>query len=902
LIFEFYKPKMIDDPTKIKEVKDIDLGEDSLEDEISAKNRSQALMRRGSSRGLFYNNFGAVSSESLRPDFGFGTSKLYELMESYSPSDEKSLMKSIVSHLEYTLARTRFSINNKSCYEASALSTRDRLIEIWNDTQIHITKVNPKRVYYLSIEYLMGRSLQNALLNLNIEANMKKALMQLGMNMEDIKEEESDAGLGNGGLGRLAACYLDSLATQNFPGWGYGLRYNYGIFKQQIVNGQQVEVPDFWIGDRNPWEIQRSDIHYKIKFYGNVRTEKVDGKVRSFWENYETVIAEAFDNPIPGFETMNTINLRLWRSIPDETFNFAKFNEGDYYSSIKQKQDAEIISSVLYPNDSTQNGKELRLKQQYFFVSATIQDILRRYKKSNKDFKDLPNFTAIQLNDTHPSLAIIELLRILVDEEGFEMLTAWNIVTNVFAYTNHTVLPEALEKWNIDIFGKLLPRHLELIYTVNYFWIEKLKDLCPNDFGKMQRLSIIEESNPKQIRMANLSVLGSHKVNGVAQVHSEILKKVIFKDFYDLEPKKFINITNGVTVRRWIGVANPHLAKFYQDNLGTSDYLVNFELVRSLLNRVEDPGFQMQWMKIKAKAKKRVVDWVKTHYRIKISEKSLFDVMVKRFHEYKRQFMYLLFILHRYLTIKKMRNVERENVVKRVFFIGGKAAPAYYIAKKCIKLAHSIADLINNDIEISQYIKLIFLPNYSVSVAEMIIPAADLSEHISVAGTEASGTSNMKFAMNGGLIIGTMDGANIEIAEEIEQENMFIFGLKVNEVEEGRQKMWSTAYEQYFPEELRDVFKEIRNGLLGDPEEFRDLLNSICNKNDHYLVGRDFTSYIEAQERVDHCFRDQIQWTKMSIKTALNMSKFSSDRSITEYAHLIWKVTPVEIPEPMQKS
>jgi starch phosphorylase len=775
----------------ITEIKEISIRDDSQEDNKSGTNLSQPLMRRGSSRGLFYQTGGKEGGvESIRPDFGFGSSTLYELMDSYCPSDEKCLMKSIVHHLEFTLARTRFSINNKSCYESAALSVRDRLIEIWNDTQIHITKVNPKRVYYLSIEYLMGRSFQNALLNLNIDSNMKKALIQLGMNMEEIKEEENDAGLGNGGLGRLAACYLDSLATQNLPGWGYGIRYNYGIFKQQIINGYQVEVPDFWIGDRNPWEIQRSDIHYKVRFYGNVRTEKIDGRSKTIWENYETVIAEAYDNPIPGFQTLNTINLRLWKSIPDETFNFARFNEGDYYSNIKRNQDAEIISSVLYPNDSTPNGKELRLKQQYFFVAATIQDILRRFKKSNKDFKDLPSFTAIQLNDTHPSLAIIELLRILVDQEGFEMLVAWNIVTNVFAYTNHTVLPEALEKWSVEIFGKLLPRHLELIYTVNFFWVAKISDICSGDVGKIERLSIIEESIPKNIRMANLSVLGSHKVNGVAHVHSEILKKTIFKDFYDLEPGKFINVTNGVTVRRWIGVANSNLAKLYNDYLGSYDFLVNFELVKNLLCKIEDQNFQNQWSKIKTKAKLRVIEWVKKHYRIKISEKALFDVMVKRFHEYKRQMMYLLYILHRYLSLKKMRNFDREGVVKRVFFIGGKAAPAYFIAKKNIKLAFSIADLVNNDIEVSQYIKLIFLPNYNVSMAELIIPASDISEHISIAGTEASGTSNMKFAMNGGLIIGTMDGANIEIADEVGKENMFIFGLKVEEVAEARLKVF----------------------------------------------------------------------------------------------------------------
>ena len=868
--------------------------------ETSFTPKNPKVIRRGSSRG-FSNLLRLNSNQSFdRPKFKSvistdpNTEKLYELMKEYQGYDEESLMHSIVGHLEFRLARTRFSIDLNSCYIATALTMRDRLIEIWNDTQIFIREKNPKRGYYLSIEYLLGRSLQNSLLNLEIEPAMKKALMKLGMKLEEIYEMEKDPGLGNGGLGRLAACFLDSLATLNYPAWGYGLRYTFGIFKQKIINGEQVEIPDYWLSGGHPWEIERSDITYEINFYGHTRKE---GKY-SIWENTIKVKALAYDIPIPGYDTFNTINLRLWKSMPTEELNFNKFDKGDYYGSVDSKLHAEIITSVLYPNDNTQKGRELRLKQQYFFVCASIQDIKRRFSQSNKDFKDFPKKVAIQLNDTHPALGILELLRIFLDEEKMEMNQAWNLVVDTFSYTNHTVLPEALEKWEVNMFGNLLPRHLELVYDINYFWMEKVKDMYPNDYDKMRNMSIIEEGNPKRIRMSNLSIVGSHKVNGVARVHTQILKDRIFKDFYDYDPDKFINMTNGVTQRRWILAANKNLADLYTEKLGTSEWIIDLNLIKSLSKQKNDLMFQKKWQKIKNKNKSNFAKYIKEELKITINPNALFDVMVKRIHEYKRQLLFCFYILHRYKQIKKLSKYEKKTVLPRVFFLGGKSAPAYKIAKDIIKLANTISNLLNNDIETQNIIKFIFLPNYRVSMAEKIIPASDISEHISTAGHEASGTSNMKFAMNGGLIIGTLDGANIEIAEEVGNENMFIFGKKVEDIEKCRERMRNMDYENYFPQSLRDLIAEIRKGVLGDPNLFKDLLGSFTERNDYYLLGTDWEDYLRAQEEVDKVYRNEREWLKRCIHCSTHMGKFSTDRTIEEYATKIWEIQPVDIPEP----
>jgi len=735
------------------------------------------------------------SGDLFRPEYGVESSstkneKLWKLMSQYTPINQTTIQTSIVRHVEYTLAKNRFSFSNKHCYQAVSHSVRDRLIESFNDTQQYMHHVDAKRIYYMSLEFLLGRNLQNALVNLNMESSYREALLDLGYNLEGLYEEEQDPGLGNGGLGRLAACFLDSLASLDYPAWGYGIRYNYGIFKQQIVQGYQVEIPDYWLSTGNPWEIQRIDVQYPVRFYGSVK-KVVDstGKEKSIWEGGEVVLAEAYDNPIPGFNTFNSINLRLWKSVPTSEFDFNSFNTGDYFKAIETRERAEYITSVLYPNDSTLAGKELRLKQQYFFTCATLQDVMRRFKKRKRSWKELPEKIAIQLNDTHPALAIVELLRILLDVEELSRDFAFELIYQVFAYTNHTVLPEALEKWTVELLGNLLPRHLELIYLLNFYWMEKIQKKYPGNVNKMKSLSIIEEGPLKLVRMASLCIVGSHTVNGVAALHSELLKTTLFKDFFEMNPKKFQNKTNGVTPRRWIRCCNPGLAALYTKFLGNEDWLRDMDKIRDLMKHINNKEFVKEFMTIKVENKKRLVRWIRQECGITVNENSLFDVMVKRLHEYKRQLMNALYIAHRYLMIKEAKPEERKKFVPRTSMIGGKAAPGYYSAKRIIKFINCLSETINNDKEVSDYLKLVFLPNYNVSNAQVIIPAAELSQHISTAGTEASGTSNMKFCFNGGIIIGTLDGANVEIAQEVGNDNIFIFGAKVEEIDGLRDKV-----------------------------------------------------------------------------------------------------------------
>lgn len=868
-----------------------------LQDFHSPKSLSDSIIKlskRDSIINLLSND--EKVEEMVRPNLLNVNNRLIQLMKTYLPNDVDSIVKSIGRHLEYTLATNRFRLNIRNCYLAASLTVRDRILEVWNDTQIVISEQNPKRSYYLSIEYLLGRVFRNGLKNSGLEDQMKKALVEIGMNVEEVYDHEADAGLGNGGLGRLAACYLDSMSTLNYPSWGYGIRYNFGIFQQKILQGNQVEIPDYWLANKNPWEIEREDISYQVKFYGDVKNSTKHGKPIRVWENYQTVLATAFDNPIPGYNTNNTINLRLWKSVPDEELDFKKFDQGDYYGSIAQKEEAEIITSVLYPNDTTRAGKELRLKQQYFFSCASLQDIIRRFKKKNKFMENFPSKVTIQLNDTHPSVSIVELLRILVDEEGFDFDKSWGIVSKVFNYTNHTILPEALEKWPIDLFGNLLPRHLELVYQINEMWLNKVREHYPHDSEKLSRLSLIEESTPKMIRMSHLSIIASQKVNGVAKIHSQILKDSLFKDFADLDKDKFINVTNGVTPRRWVLAANERLAECLTQLLGSDEWVNNFEILKTIKHRSKDPELQKHFETIKKFNKRRFAEWLHRKYRVKIDPNSLFDVMIKRIHEYKRQFMFCFYILHRYLSLKKMSFERREKVQKRTFIIAGKSAPGYFIAKRVIKFANSIVDLLDSDPETSEYLKMVFVPNYCVSTAEILIPASDISEHISVAGTEASGTSNMKFVFNGGLILGTLDGANIEIRDEIGDENIFIFGTTVDRVEQERKRMHESSYEEYMPAELREIISEVKNGLLGDPFEFEFLLNSICQKNDRYLIGADFAEYIKAQDRIDEAYSNKQTWNEKCINATFSMGYFSSDRSIKEYATKIWEIDGVRIP------
>ena len=735
------------------------------------------------------------TGDLFRPEYGAEASankneKLWKLMSQYTPINTTTIQTSIVRHVEYTLAKNRFNFGNKHCYQAVSHSVRDRLIESFNDTQQYMHHVDAKRIYYMSLEFLLGRNLQNALINLNMESSYREALLDLGYNLEALYEEEQDPALGNGGLGRLAACFLDSLATLDYPAWGYGIRYNYGIFKQQIVQGYQMEIPDYWLSNGNPWEIQRIDVQYPVRFYGTVKKlTDASGKEKSIWEGGEVVLAEAYDNPLPGYNTFNSINLRLWKSVPTSEFDFNSFNTGDYFKAIETRQRAEYISSVLYPNDSTPGGKELRLKQQYFFICATLQDVIRRFKKRKRNWKDLPEKIAIQLNDTHPALAIVELLRILIDVEELSREFAFDLIYQVFAYTNHTVLPEALEKWTVELLGNLLPRHLELIYLINHHWMDKIGKKYPGNVNKMKSLSIVEEGPLKMIRMASLCIVGSHTVNGVAALHSELLKTTLFKDFFEMNPKKFQNKTNGVTPRRWIRCCNPGLAALYTKYLGNEDWLHDMDKVRDLMKHINNKEFVKEFMSIKLENKKRLARWIRQECGVTVNENSLFDVMVKRIHEYKRQLMNALYIAHRYLMIKEAKPEDRKKFVPRTSMIGGKAAPGYFSAKRIIKFVNCLAETINNDKEVADYMRVVFLTNYNVSNAQLIIPAVDLSQHISTAGTEASGTSNMKFCFNGGIIIGTLDGANVEIAQEVGNDNIFIFGAKVEEVEGLRDKV-----------------------------------------------------------------------------------------------------------------
>jgi starch phosphorylase len=651
----------------------------------------------------------------------------------------------------------------RAAYAGTSLAFRDRLIIDWNKTQQHQTYADQKRIYYLSLEFLMGRALDNAMLNVGQKGIAREGLSELGFRMEDVIDQERDAALGNGGLGRLAACFLDSLASLNYPAWGYGLRYRYGIFKQEIVDGYQVEVPDYWL-DFNPWEFPRHEITVDIQFYGYVRkTTGDDGKQRSIWEGGEIVQAVAYDVPIPGYDTGTTNNLRLWSSkASGGEFDFQKFNSGDYIGSIGDQQRAETISNVLYPNDNIDVGKELRLKQQYFWVAASLYDIIRRFKKTKRSWSEFPEQVAIQLNDTHPTLAIVELQRVLIDQEGLEWDAAWKIVTKTFGYTNHTVLPEALEKWSVPLFQNLLPRHLQIIYDINLFFLQTVEKKFPKDHDLLSSVSIIEESHPQSIRMAYLAIIGSHRVNGVAELHSDLIKTTIFKDFVKVfGPDKFTNVTNGITPRRWLHQANPRLSELIASKVGGTDYLKDLTKLNQLEQYVDDKDFRKEWQEIKYANKVRLAKLIKSANGIVVNPASLFDIQVKRIHEYKRQQLNIFGVIHRYLTIKSLSAADKKKLVPRVSIFGGKAAPGYWMAKTIIHLINSVSQAINNDPEVGDLLKVVFIEDYNVSKAEIICPASDISEHISTAGTEASGTSNMKFVLNGGLIIGTCDGANV---------------------------------------------------------------------------------------------------------------------------------------------
>ena len=828
-------------------------------------------------------------------------------MEKLSPStnefqgtDIKSLQKSFVNHLEYSLAKDEYSATKRDFFKSLALSVRDRLIERWIETQQTYYREGAKRIYYLSMEFLLGRLLGDAISNLGLSRNINEAITDLGYEPEELMNLESDAALGNGGLGRLAACFLDSMATLELPAYGYGIRYDYGIFYQRILNGYQKEYPDNWLRYGNPWEIERPEYIYHIKYYGRVNEYKdKSGRVRFDWADTDNIIAMAYDTPIPGYHNNTVNNLRLWAAKSTREFNLEYFNSGDYDRAVEDKIESETISKVLYPRDDFYGGRELRLKQEYLLVSATLQDIIRRYKKTHSDnFSLFPEKVAIQLNDTHPVLSIPELMRILLDIEGLDWDEAWDITVKTFGYTNHTVMPEALEKWKVKLLELVLPRHLQIIYEINRRWLSEISQKYPGDEERVRTLSIIEEGDEKNIRMANLAIVGSHSINGVAALHTEILKKDVFKEFYDYWPEKFNNKTNGITQRRWLKLCNPGLSELITEKIG-ENWITNLTELKKLENFVDDEAFRKKWNKVQRQNKIRLAEYIHRKLKTEVNTDSLFDVQVKRLHEYKRQLLNALHAITLYNRIKANPNAE---VVPRTIIFGGKAAPAYAMAKLIIKLINSIANVINNDAKIDDKLKVIFIPNYSVTLAELIIPAADLSEQISTAGMEASGTGNMKFALNGALTVGTLDGANIEIREEVGEENIFIFGLKSDEISRRRREGHDPRSYYNGNAELKKTIDMIQNGFFSpeEPNLFKPIIESLLNQGDHYMVLADYESYVKCQEKISQTFLDRDKWLKMSILNVANMGKFSSDRTIKEYAKEIWdaKSIPIKLPHP----
>ncbi len=804
------------------------------------------------------------------------------------------LIHLIQDHIISTLAKDPQRAKVWDYYNATAYAIRDRLIERWIKTQNAYYESDAKRLYYLSLEFLTGRTLGNSLINMGLMEPCNDALHKIGFDLEEIREMEWDAGLGNGGLGRLAACFLDSLATMEIPSYGYGIHYEYGLFYQKIVDGMQVEVPDNWLRHGNPWEFARPEHLFSVHFHGRV-DQFVDnqGKLRNEWVDTEEVMAMAYDTPIPGYNNNHVINMRLWAARSSRDFDLGYFNQGDYIRALESKMMSETISKVLYPSDHFAEGKELRLKQQYFLVCATLQDILRRFRKRNKSFDSFPDKIAIHLNDTHPVLAIPEMMRILLDKEGFGWDAAWDITVKTFGYTNHTLMPEALEKWSAAMLGAILPRHLQIIYEINQRFLEKVSHTFPGNPEMLRRVSIVEEGTDKMIRMAHLAIIGSHSVNGVSALHTELMKSKVMKDFYDIYPERFNNKTNGITPRRWLRKCNPALSTLITGKIGEW-WVADLDKLKALVPLAEVGAFRAAWRAAKKENKERLAEYIKTENGIAVSADSLFDMQVKRMHEYKRQLLNVLHIVTQYNRIKA--NPKNGHTPRTVIF-GGKAAPSYTTAKLIIKLINSVANVVNNDKHVGDKLKVVFLNNYRVSLAEKAIPAADLSEQISTAGLEASGTGNMKFALNGALTIGTLDGANIEIMEEVGKDNIFIFGLNADEVAEVKAKGYRPRDYYESNPELKKALDMIGGGYFSPFNQtlFAPIVESLLDKGDQFMLLADYASYIECQDKVSAAFRDRDRWDKMSILNTANMGKFSSDRTIREYAEEIWNVKPVHV-------
>jgi len=800
----------------------------------------------------------------------------------------EQIKESFLRHRHYSLAKDEYTATDYDNFLSLAYTVRDMLFDRWIKTQQTYYNKDVKRVYYLSLEFLMGRTLGNALVNLGIEKEAEVAMKELGLDIAELREEEKDAGLGNGGLGRLAACFLDSMATLGMAGYGYGIRYDYGIFNQKFVNGYQVEEPDDWLKLGYPWEIERCEFQLRVRFYGNVRVVKDEkGNEKYLWENTQDVLAIPFDVPVPGYKNDVVNTLRLWTSRATNEFDFHDFNAGNYIDAVEEKNLSENISKVLYPNDNSVAGKILRLKQQYLFVAASLWDIIRRYKKHHKDFKDFPKKVAIQLNDTHPAIAVAELMRLLVDEENLPWDEAWSITQQVFGYTNHTLMPEALEKWPVAMMEELLPRHMQIIYKINADFLAEVSRRFPGDVDRLRRMSLIDESGERYVRMAWLATVGSHSINGVAALHTELLKKELFHDFYEMFPERFNNKTNGITPRRWLLKSNPALSALITEKIG-DEWTVDLFKLRGLEKYADDKAFQKEWQAIKLENKKRLAKIIAEECGVEVNVNSMFDVQVKRLHEYKRQLLNALHIVHLYNEIKENPSMD---FVPRTFIFGAKAAPGYFMAKLIIKFINNVARVVNNDPVVGSKMKVVFLPNYRVSLAEKIFPAADLSEQISTAGTEASGTGNMKFALNGALTIGTLDGANVEIAEEVGMENIFIFGLKVEEVEALKKQGYHPYHYYETNPNIRKVIDLIASGYFSqgeDPNLFKPLVDNLLY-SDPYLCLADFQLYADCQKKVSEAYLDQVSWTRKSILNVARIGKFSSDRTIMEYNKDIWK-------------
>ncbi|MGB2631058.1 MAG: glycogen/starch/alpha-glucan phosphorylase [Candidatus Omnitrophota bacterium] len=800
----------------------------------------------------------------------------------------ESLKHDFLHNRKYALAKDHYSATDYDNFQSLAMTIRDRLIERWMLTQQRYHDENRKRVYYLSLEFLLGRLLDSNIINLGLLEESKKAVAAMGLSLENLSEEEVDAGLGNGGLGRLAACFLDSMATLGIAASGYGIRYDYGIFKQKIVNGYQVEFPEEWLKLGNPWEFERPEYMVKVKFYGRT-VDYVDkrGKLCVDWANTKDVLAVAYDIPVPGYKNDVVNNLRLWSARSAEEFDLDYFHDGDYIKACQDKIISENISRVLYPSDDVFKGLELRLKQEYFFTCASIHDIVRRFKMHNDDFRTFPDKVVIQLNDTHPAVAIVELLRVLIDEEELDWALAWDITARTFAYTNHTTMPEALEKWPASLFGELLPRHLELVYEINMRFLRDVANHYPHDHDRLSRMSLVEEGADKKIRMSHLCIVGSFSVNGVSELHTELLKKDLFRDFYEMYPEKFNSKTNGITQRRWLNKANPGLADIITGAIGNG-WTTELDELKKLQGLVSDTAFKKKWRDVKKENKISLAKYIEEKNGVIVDPKSIFDVQVKRIHEYKRQILFAFYLISQYLKIKNAPNADH---YPRTAIIAGKAAPSYDMAKMVIKFVNNIAGVINKDPAVNDKLKVVFLENYCVSLAEKIFPASDLSEQISTAGREASGTGNMKFMLNGAVTIGTWDGANIEIAKEVGDDNIFIFGLKENEINELKKKGYNPR--EYIKKNalLEEIFELVREDFFSqiEPGIFKGIHDSLFD-HDEYMVCADFADYIAAQDRATEAYRDRDGWVKKSIINVANSGRFSSDRTVREYARDIWKV------------